>query len=213
MLLNCGVGEDSWESLGLQDQPWNFFGGNDAEAETPVLLPPHVKSWLIGKDSVSGKDWGQEEKGTAEDEMAGWYHGLDGHESEWTPGVGDEQGGLACWDSWGLKESDTTEWLNWTELNWSRVWYPKTINIRAIQLSCFSHVWLCDPMDCSLPGSSIHGIFPARILEWVAKSSSRRPFWPRDLTHVSYVSCVSCIPGEFFTFEPSGKPIRSISQK
>ena len=62
---------------------------------------------------------GQEEKGTTEDEMAGWHHGLDGRESEWTPGDGDEQGGLACCDSWGRKESDTTERLNWTELNWT----------------------------------------------------------------------------------------------
>ena len=76
-------------------------------------------SWLIGKDSDAGRDWGQEEKGTTEDEMSGWHHGLEGHESEWTPGVGDGQGGLACCDSWGRKESDMTEQLNWTELNWS----------------------------------------------------------------------------------------------
>ena len=79
----------------------------------PVLWPLHSKSWLIGKDSDAGTDWGQEEKGTTEDEMAGWHHWLDGCESEWTPGVGDGQGGLACCDSWGHKESDTTEGLNW----------------------------------------------------------------------------------------------------
>ena len=100
------------------DQPWDFFGRNDAKAETPVLWPPHAKSWFIGKDSDAGRDWGQEEKGTTEDEMAGWHHHLDGHEFEWIPGVGDGQGGLACCDSWGHKESDTTELLNWTELNW-----------------------------------------------------------------------------------------------
>ena len=120
--LNCGVGEDSWESLWLQgDQPWDFFGMNDAKAETPVLWPPHAKSWLTGKDSDAGRDWGQEEKGKTEDEMAGWHHWLDGRESEWTPGVGDGQGGLEWCDSWGRKESDTTEWLNWTELI-NRVW-------------------------------------------------------------------------------------------
>ena len=82
MLLNYGVGEDSWESLGLQgDQPWDFFGRNDAKAETPVLWPPHAKSWLIWKDSDAGRDWGQEEKGTTEDEMAGWHHWLDGLKS------------------------------------------------------------------------------------------------------------------------------------
>ena len=88
----------------------------DAKAETPVLWPPHAKSWLIGKDSDAGRDWGQEEKGTTEDEMPGWHHRLDGCESEWTPGVGDGQGGLASCNSWGRKESDTTERMNWTEL-------------------------------------------------------------------------------------------------
>ena len=100
------------------DQPWDFFGRKDAKAETPVLWPPQAKSWLIGKDSDAGRDWGQEEKGITEDEMAGWRHWLDGCESEWTPGVGDGQGGLASCDSWGRKESDTTERLNWTELKW-----------------------------------------------------------------------------------------------
>ena len=71
-----------------EDQPWDFFGRNDAKAESPVLWPPHAKSWLIGKESDAGRDWGQEEKGTTEDEMAGWHHWLDGRESQWTPGVG-----------------------------------------------------------------------------------------------------------------------------
>ena len=97
------------------DQPWVCFGRNDAKAETPVLWPPHVKSWLIGKDSDAGRDWGQEEKRTTEDEMAGWHHQLDGREFEWTLGVDDGQGGLACCYSWGCKESDMTERLNWTE--------------------------------------------------------------------------------------------------
>ena len=77
------------------DQSWVFFGRNDAKAESPILWPPHAKSWLIGKDSDAGRDWGHEEKGTTEDEMAGWHHWLDGHESQWTPGIGDGQGGLA----------------------------------------------------------------------------------------------------------------------
>ena len=98
------------------DQPWDFFGRNDAKAETPVLWPPHAKSWLTGKDSDDGRDCGQEEKGTTEDEMAGWHHWLDGLESERTLGFGDVQGGLACCDSWGRKESDTTERLNWTDV-------------------------------------------------------------------------------------------------
>ena len=84
--------------------------------ETPVLWPPHAKSWLTGKDSDAGRDWGQEEKGTTEDEMAGWHRPLNGRESQWTPGVGDGQGGLACCDSWGRKESDMTEPLIWSDL-------------------------------------------------------------------------------------------------
>ena len=122
MLLNCGAGEDSWESLGLRgnqlvhpkgDQSWVFLGRTDAEAETPILWPPHAMSWLIGKDLDNGRDWGQEEKGTTEDEIAGWHQQLDGHEFGWTPGVSEGQGSLACCDSWGHKESDTTEQLNW----------------------------------------------------------------------------------------------------
>ena len=97
------------------DQSWVFFVRTDVEAEIPVLWPPHAKSWLIGKDPDAGRDWGQEEKGTTEDEMAGWHHRLDGCEFEWTLGVGDGQGGLACCGSWGCKQLDTTEQLNWTE--------------------------------------------------------------------------------------------------
>ena len=99
------------------DQPWDFFVRNDAKAETPVLWPPHAKSWLIRKDSDAGRDWGQE-KGRTEDEMAGWHNWLNGCESEWTLRVGDGQGGLACCDSWGCKESDTTEQLSWADLIW-----------------------------------------------------------------------------------------------
>ena len=83
---------------------------------TPILCPPDAKSWLIWKDPDAGKDWGQEEKGMTEDEMAGWHHRLNAHEFGWTPGVGDRQGGLVCCNSWGCKESDTTERLSWTEL-------------------------------------------------------------------------------------------------
>ena len=97
------------------DQSWVFIGRTDAEAATPILWPPHVKSWLIGKDPDAGKDWGREEKGTTEDEMVGWHHRLNGHEFGWTPGVGDGQGGLVCCDSWGHKES--TQLREWTELN------------------------------------------------------------------------------------------------
>ena len=95
------------------DQSWVFFG-RTVEAETPMLSLAHVKSWLIWKDPNPGKHWGQEEKGITEDEMVGWHHRLNGHGFVWTTGVGDGQGGLACCGSWGRKESDMTEWLNWT---------------------------------------------------------------------------------------------------
>ena len=134
MLLKCAFVEDSWESLGLQGDPTSPFWKRSALAFfwkewywswTPVLWPPHAKIWLIGKDSDAGRDWGQEEKGTTEDEMAGWHHWFNGHESEWTPGVGDGQGDLACCDSWGRKESDTTELLNWTvEISRADIYAP-----------------------------------------------------------------------------------------
>ena len=126
MLLNCDVGEDSWESLGLWGDPTNPFWRRSALgflwrewcwSWNSNTLAIWWKSWLIWKDSAAGKDWRQEEKGMTEDEMAGWHHGLNGCESEWTPGVGDGQGGLACCSPWGCKEWDTTEWLDWTELS------------------------------------------------------------------------------------------------
>ena len=122
------------------DQSWVFIGRTDAEAETPILRPSHVKSWLIGKDPDAGRDWGQEEKGTMEDEMAGWHHRLDGCEFRWISGVGDGQRGLACCDSCGCKESDITEWLNWTE--YILLWTPLYLSICLVEF-CFSREsWL-----------------------------------------------------------------------
>ena len=108
------------------DQSWVFIARTDAEAETPVLWPPDAKSWLIWKDPDAGKDWRQEEKGTAEDEMAGWHYRPDEHEFGWTLGVSDGQGGLVSCNSWGWKELDTTEWLNWTEYIFQDCWYLTT---------------------------------------------------------------------------------------
>ena len=113
------------------DQSWVFFGRTDVEAETAILWPPDVKSWLIGKDPDAGKDWGQEEKGTTEDKMVAWHHWLNGNGFGWTLGVDDGQGGLAYWGSWGRKESDMTERLNWTELK--DVIGPKTFLSRSIR--------------------------------------------------------------------------------
>ena len=123
MLLTCGVGENSWESLGLQGDP-------TSPSQRRSVLGFHWRDWCWRwnsntlatwceelthfKDPDARKDWGQEEKGMTEDEMVGWHHRLNGHGFGWTLGVDDRQGGLTCWGSWGCKESDTTEWLNWT---------------------------------------------------------------------------------------------------
>ena len=151
MLLNYGVPENPWESLGLQGDPTSPFWRRSALgflwkewcwSWNSSTLATWCKSWLIGKDSDAGRDWGQEEKGTTEDEMAGWHHRLDGHEFEWTPGAGDGQGGLVCSNSWGHKESDTTERLNWTAL---RVMHGQT-GIITIPVCC------CVPLFCPFPG-------------------------------------------------------------
>ena len=151
MLFNCGVGE-LLRVLGLQgdptvhpkgDQCWVFIERTDVEAETPVLWPPHAKNWLIGKDSDAGRDWGQEEKGKTEDEMPGWHHRLNGCEFEWTLGVGDGQGGLACCDSWDCKESDMTERLNWTELSHK----PLVKSLSAMQETPVQFLGQEDPLE------------------------------------------------------------------
>ena len=156
MLLNCGVGEDS-------RVPWTTRRSNQSilkEISPGISLEGMILKLKLQELTHWKRPWcwaglGAGGEGTTEDEMAGWHHWLDAHEFGWTPGVADGQGGLACWDSWGCKESDTTEW---TEL------------ICLITQSCPN---LCDPLDCSPPGSYVHGIFQARILEWVAISSSR----------------------------------------
>ena len=144
-------------------------------------------------------DWGQEEKGMTEDEMAGWHHWLDGRESEWTPGVGDGQGGLACCDSWGRKESDMTEWLNWTEQ--STLGYVYVFSV--VQL-CPTLWTFCDTMDCS-PSDSLSMGF------------SRQEYWsglpfpaPGDLPDPGIKPVILASPalaGGFFTAEPPGKPL------
>ena len=103
------------------DQSWVFIGRTDVEAETLVLWPPDVKSWLIWKDPDAEKDWGQEEKGMPEDEIVGWQLQLNGYGFGWTLGAGDGRGGLECWSSWGRKESDMTERLNWTHKRKNRI--------------------------------------------------------------------------------------------
>ena len=155
ILLNCGIGEDPESPLDCKEiqpvhpkgnQSWIFIGRTDAEAEMPILWPPDVKSWLIWKDRDAGKDWRQEEKGTTEDEMVGWHHWLNGHGFGWTPEVGDGWGDLACCGSWGCKESDTTERLNWTEsrhcLNHLNLWWFGTEQIKKENTRLLFLGWL-----------------------------------------------------------------------
>ena len=139
-----------------------FIGRTDPEAETPILWLPDAKNWLIGKIPVAGKDWRQEEKGAAEDKMVGWHHQLNGHEFEQVPGVGDGQGGLACCSPWGCKESDMTERLNWTELNWTEgavVSFPGGSSGKESTCQCRRH-----------KGRGFH--------PWVRKSTWRRALQP-----------------------------------
>ena len=94
------------------NQSWIFIRRTDAETEAPILWQPDATNWLTGKDLDAGRGWGQEEKGTTEDEMVGWHQRLEGHEFEQALGVGDGQGSLACCSPWGHKELDSTEQLN-----------------------------------------------------------------------------------------------------
>ena len=105
------------------NQSWIFIGRTSAEPEAPILWPPDEKGWLIRKDPDTGKDWMWQEDGTTEDEMV-WHHQLDGHEFVQSPGVGNGQGRLACCSPWVSKESDTTERLNGTELNFESTCSP-----------------------------------------------------------------------------------------
>ena len=118
------------------NQSWIFIERTDTEAEALILWPPDMKGWLIWKDPDAGKDWRQEEKGTTGDEMVRWYHRLNGHEFGWTPGVDDGQGGLVCYSSWGCKESDTTEQLNWNKLmSWLQFGHHVANFIRLVGVS------------------------------------------------------------------------------
>ena len=138
----------------------------DAEAETPILRPPHEKSWLIGKDPDAGRDWGQEEKGMTEDEMAGWHHQLDGHEFGWTPGVGDGQGGLACCDSWLAKSR--TRLSDWTELNWTEdpLLWPQLLSHVFLFLFCMRQLHQRRTMQAKPRGPKESGIQVCGLMTW-----------------------------------------------
>ena len=146
------------------NQSWVFIGRTDVKVETVILWPPDVKSWLIWKDPDAGKDWGQEKKGMTEDEMVGWHHRLYGHGFGWTPGVGDGQGGLACCSSWGHKESDMTERLNWTEFYDPIIPVP---GIRSREMSVRIHQK--DVQECSYNQKKKETTRCPSIIEWVNK--------------------------------------------
>ena len=131
------------------DHSWVFIGRTDFEAETPILWPPDVKSWLIWKDPDAGKDWGQEENGTTEDKIVGWHHWLNGHGFGWTPHVSDGQGGLACCSSWIRKELYTTEQLNWADtiLGFRGGSDGKKKNLPAIQETWVQPLGQEDPLE------------------------------------------------------------------
>ena len=146
MLLNCGVGEDlrvPWTTRSnqsiLREISPEYSLEDDADTETPVLWLPDAKNWLTGKDPDAGRDWGQEEKGMTEDEMVG-RHRLDGCEFGWTPGVGDGQGGLVRCNSWGRKESDTTERLNW--LTDAKLWGQTLIHSKHLMNVYFYYLYM-----------------------------------------------------------------------
>ena len=181
MLLNCGVGEDSCESLGLQGRSNQSIlketsPGCSLERlmlRLPILWPPDVKSWLIGKVPDAGRHWGQKEKGTTEDEMAGWHHQPDAHEFGWTLGVGDGQGGLACCDLWGRKESDTTEQLNWTEI------YPK----RNVEIKESWHTTK-ESHQTTMREAKIRWNDQRRTTNTIGEKKKKKRKWPFMQTHI-----------------------------
>ena len=144
------------------------------------MLCEELTHW---KNSDAGRDWGQEEKGMTEGEMAGWHHWLDGHECEWTPGVGDGQGGLACCDSLGCKELDTTERLNWTELNWwteSSVQFSHSVMSYSFQPHILQHA----RPPCPSPTSGAY----------LNSRSSNRWCYPTSSSVVAFSSCSQSFP-------------------
>ena len=150
MLLNCGVGKTLESPLDCQeiqqvhpkgDQSWVFIGRTDAKAETPILWPFDVKSWLIWKDPDARKYWEQEEKGTTEDKMVGWHHWLNGHEFEQAPGDGEEKGGLVCCSPWDCKELDMTQPLK-NNCRWQAfLWFHYEALLRLLHSILWGYSW------------------------------------------------------------------------
>ena len=155
------------------NQHWIFIERTEAEAEAPVLWPPDVKGWLIGKDPDAGKDRWQEEKGTTEDEMVGWHHRLNGHEFDHAPRDSKEQGSLECGSPWDWKELDLTEWINNSKPNLPlktlkrsdklnikqtrKKWNEDSVQFSSVPQSCLT---LCNPMNRSTPGLPVRHQLP-----------------------------------------------------
>ena len=153
------------------DQSWVFIGRTDVEAETPILWPPDAKNWLTGKDPDAGKDFGQEEKGTTEDEMVGWHHQLNGHRFRWTPGVGSGQGGLVCCSSWGRKELDTAERLNWIEgVNWTELKVNRVLDIQE-EISNGKFLYNSGALRLSYGSQVIWEVLFLKIGNWVPRDT------------------------------------------
>ena len=207
MLSNCGAEEDSWESLDCRDikpvnpkgkkKPWIFIGRTDAEAEAPRLWPPDAKSWLIGKDPVAGKDWRQEEKGSTEDEMLGWYHQLDRREFEQTLGDSEGQKSLECWSPWGHKELDTAQWQNKNILCWAqgRWWKRDREDFSLITGASPPLVSILSPSSPSLFCRIYHtGSVGPKVcvtLPWAGHSSGQRNWQSRKSSCAwLYFACV-----------------------
>ena len=183
------------------NQSWVFIGRTDAEAKTPILWPPDVKCWLIGKDPDAGKDWRWEEKGTAEDEMVGWHHWFNGCEFEQAPGVGDGQGSLVCCRPWGSQNQ--TRLRNWTTTSfgnllsvymfWRNVSDFLHCSLSEVQLLGISAaVWtFAGAPGVVLPGASLGGSFPRKFHQEVVLSAALFLCSPWMLIKDSvYIACM-----------------------
>ena len=188
-----------------------FIGRADVAAVTPILWPPDVKSWLIGKDPDAGKDWRQE-KGTTEDEMAGWHHWLDGHEFGWTLGAGDEQGGLACCSPRGHKELDTTEQFNWTDimesLEWSVKWTPEGLALPLL-LAVDTCLDFCIHRDQSVESLSHVRLFAPVCIHRYSLNLSLNHSWLLVSTNWFCRQIGSFLPARSMVFCFSPDPISS----
>ena len=198
------------------DQSWIFIGSTDANAEVPIVWPPEAKCQLIRKDPDAGKDWMQG-KGMTEDEMVGWHHWLNGHEFEWAPGNGEEQGSQVCCSPCRSKESDTTEWLNNNKTLGSLQAGPCLFcDYYCIHLLyCLEHKHLFTVCVCSVTHSVMsnslepHELYLARLLcPWNFPGKNTRST-PGDLLDpgIESASLVSAVlAGGFFTTVPPKKP-------